>query len=92
MGVNGENNKLLLLTAGLGGKGEDTITSKDFHHVSKKLSNNDETVAIIDYSWIAQNLGRISSDTVGAVIKILFALDTMLFQLLILAKSIMQRE
>ena len=74
MGVNGANNKLFLLTSGLGGKGEDTITSEDFHRVSKKLSNKDEIVAIVDYSWIAQKLGRISNNTVGAVIKILIVL------------------
>ena len=59
MGVESAANTLFLITAGVGGKREDTITSQDLHHMSKKLSSKDETVAIVDCSWIAQKFGRI---------------------------------
>ena len=74
MGVKGENNTLFLITADTGGKREEIITSQDLHHVSKKFSNKDETVAIVNCSWIAKNSGRTSNDAVGAVMKILLVL------------------
>ena len=71
-----------MVTAGVGGKGEDTITSEYFHHVSKKLSNKDETVAIVDCSWIAHKFGRIWNDIVGAVMKILLVLKGLYYHVI----------
>ena len=74
MGVNGASNTLFLVIAGVCGKGEDNIISEDLYHLSKKLSNKEEIVAIVDCSWIAQHFGRISNNTIGAVMKILLVL------------------
>lgn len=74
MGVKGAINTLYLFSAGEGEKGENTITSQDLHHISKKLGGKDETVAVVDCSWIAQNFGRMSNNAVGAVTNILLVL------------------
>ena len=81
------SNTLFLVTTGVGGKGEDSITSEDLHHVSKKLSNKEETVAIVDYSWIAHKFGRISNDTVGAAMKILLVLKGIEYHVIPVADS-----
>ena len=87
MGVKSGTKTLFLITAGVGGKGEDTITSQDLHHVSKKFSGKDETVAIVDCSWIAQKFGRISNDAVGAVMKILLVLKGLGYRVIPVADS-----
>ena len=70
MGVKEASNTLHLITTGSGDRGENTITLWDLHHVTKKLSSKDGTVAIVNCSWIAQKFGRILNDAVGLVIKI----------------------
>ena len=87
MGVRSATKTLFLITVGVGGKGEDSITSQDLHHVSNKFSSKDETVAIVDCSWIAQKFGRISNDAVGAVMKILLVLKGLGYRVIPVAHS-----